>query len=83
MYANYWGLAETPFRNTLDARWFYESPVHEEALARLLFLIENQRRCGAGYAMCFGLPLRRGLPRNGGMSASASPSLALKYLIVR
>jgi general secretion pathway protein A len=46
MYANYWGLAETPFRNTLDARWFYESPVHEEALARLLFLIENQRRCG-------------------------------------
>jgi general secretion pathway protein A len=46
MYANYWGLAEIPFRNTLDTRWFYESPVHEEALARLLFLIENQRRCG-------------------------------------
>jgi hypothetical protein len=46
MYANYWGLAEIPFRNTLDPRWFYESPVHEEALARLLFLIENHRRCG-------------------------------------
>ena len=46
MYANYWGLAEIPFRNTLDARWFYESPVHEEALARLLFLVENHRRCG-------------------------------------
>lgn len=46
MYANYWGLAEIPFRNTLDTRWFYESPVHEEALARLLFLIENHRRCG-------------------------------------
>jgi general secretion pathway protein A len=46
MYADYWGLAEIPFRNTLEARWFYESPAHEEALARLMFLIENDRRCG-------------------------------------
>ncbi|MBI3862998.1 MAG: AAA family ATPase [Planctomycetia bacterium] len=46
MYANYWGLAEIPFRNTLDPRWFYESPSHEEGLARLLFVIENRRRCG-------------------------------------
>jgi general secretion pathway protein A len=46
MYAKYWGLTEIPFRNTLDERWFYQSPVHEEALARLLFLVENHRRCG-------------------------------------
>jgi len=46
MYANYWGLAEIPFRNTLDTRWFYQSPAHEESLARLLFLVENHRRCG-------------------------------------
>jgi len=46
MYANYWGLTEIPFRNTLDVRWFYQSPAHEEALARLLFLVENHRRCG-------------------------------------
>ena len=46
MYAQYWGLAETPFKNTLDARWFFDSPWHEEALARLLFLIEQRRRCG-------------------------------------
>ena len=46
MYANYWGLAEIPFRNTIDTRWFYQSQVHEEALARLLFLVENHRRCG-------------------------------------
>jgi len=46
MYANYWGLAETPFRNRLETRWFYQSPGHEEALARLLFLVENGRRCG-------------------------------------
>jgi len=46
MYANYWGLSDIPFRNTLDTRWFYQSPTHDEALARLLFLIENRRRCG-------------------------------------
>ena len=46
MYANYWGLAEIPFQNTLETRWFYESPGHEEALARLIFLIEQHRRCG-------------------------------------
>ncbi|MBS0264092.1 MAG: AAA family ATPase [Planctomycetes bacterium] len=46
MYANYWGLDEIPFRNTVEARWFYESPFHEEALARLLFLVEHRRRCG-------------------------------------
>src|SRR5665213_1392974 len=46
MYAKYWGLTEIPFRNTLDIRWFYQSPEHEEALARLLFLLENNRRCG-------------------------------------
>jgi general secretion pathway protein A len=46
MYANYWGLREIPFQNTLDGRWFYESPAHEEALARLLYLVEQHRRCG-------------------------------------
>jgi len=46
MYANYWGLADTPFRSGIESRCFYQSPGHEEALARLLFLIENRRRCG-------------------------------------
>jgi type II secretory pathway predicted ATPase ExeA len=46
MYAQYWGLSDTPFANLVDGRWFYESPVHEEALARLLFLVEHNRRCG-------------------------------------
>lgn len=46
MYAQYWGLSESPFKGTLDTHWFYESPVHEEALARLLFLVEERRRCG-------------------------------------
>lgn len=46
MYAAYWGLAESPFKNTLDPRWFFESQGHEEALARLLYLVEQRRRCG-------------------------------------
>lgn len=46
MYKEYWGLTESPFQTTLDERWFYESPAHEEALARLYYLIENRRRFG-------------------------------------
>lgn len=46
MYAAYWGLTESPFQNTLDLRWFYESSAHDEALSRLFFLVEQERRCG-------------------------------------
>lgn len=46
MYTAYWSLDQAPFRHTLDPRRFYEGPGHEEALARLFFLIEEQRRCG-------------------------------------
>ena len=46
MHGQYWGLAENPFQNTLDERWFHENPVHEEALARLYFVIEQRRPCG-------------------------------------
>jgi general secretion pathway protein A len=47
MYTQHYGLTETPFANTLDPHWFFQSPGHEEALARLMFLIEQRRRCGA------------------------------------
>jgi type II secretory pathway predicted ATPase ExeA len=46
MYADYWNLTDTPFRTEPDPRWFVETPGHGEALARLLFVIENRRRCG-------------------------------------
>jgi general secretion pathway protein A len=46
MYAMYWGLTDTPFRTEPDPRWFVETPGHDEALARLLFVIEQRRRCG-------------------------------------
>ena len=46
MYANYWGLETAPFSKSHDIRHFHESEVHEEALSRLLYLIEVRRRCG-------------------------------------
>lgn len=46
MYAAYWGLNALPFQNAAGDGWFYESPAREEALARLLFLVERRRRCG-------------------------------------
>jgi general secretion pathway protein A len=46
MYALHWGLRESPFRNCLDPQRFYQSPTHEEALARLHFLVEQRRRLG-------------------------------------
>jgi general secretion pathway protein A len=46
MYPSHWGLRESPFRNQLDPRFFFESPIHEEGLARLHFLVEQRRRLG-------------------------------------
>ena len=45
MYESHWGMRDTPFR-ACDVHRFYESPTHEEALARLLFLVEHHRRLG-------------------------------------
>ncbi len=45
-YRAHWGLTEAPFRGAFDARFFYESPTHEEALARLQFLVEERQRLG-------------------------------------
>ncbi|MEE8451227.1 MAG: AAA family ATPase [Thermoguttaceae bacterium] len=46
MYQSHWGLEKTPFRGCLDPDFFFESPTHEEALARLHFLVEQRRRLG-------------------------------------
>ena len=39
MYESHWDLDEIPFRGCLDPRFFYQSPTHEEALARLHFFL--------------------------------------------
>lgn len=46
MYHAHWGLSESPFQSRLDPTGFYQSPTHEEALARLHFLVEQRRRLG-------------------------------------
>ena len=46
MYQSHWGLSETPFRTRPDPHFFHQSPTHDEALARLHFLVDYQRRLG-------------------------------------
>jgi general secretion pathway protein A len=46
MYQSHWGLRESPFHEGHDAQGFYQSPSHDEALARLHFLVEQRRRLG-------------------------------------
>ena len=46
MYQQYWGLDESPFRGGLDVPQFYATAGHEEALARLHFLVDQRRRLG-------------------------------------
>src|SRR5262245_61503632 len=46
MVRKHWGLRELPFRDSLDCRRYVPSPTHEEALARLSFLVEHRRRLG-------------------------------------
>jgi len=46
MYQSHWGLRESPFQGDSAVQFLHHSPTHEEALARLQFLVENHRRLG-------------------------------------
>jgi general secretion pathway protein A len=46
MYQTHWGLQESPFLGCVAPEFFYPSPTHEEALARLQFLVDQRRRLG-------------------------------------
>jgi type II secretory pathway predicted ATPase ExeA len=46
MYQAYWGLSRPAFTTVGDPGWYFLSPTHEEAQARLDFLVQNQRRLG-------------------------------------
>ncbi len=46
MYEKYWGLSEMPFENTPDPKFLYYSPQHEEALSRLLYVVEQRKGAG-------------------------------------
>ncbi|HWB10833.1 MAG TPA: AAA family ATPase [Pirellulales bacterium] len=46
MYEAYWGLRTNPFRGDAGGEIYVASPVHEEALARLHYLVEANHRLG-------------------------------------
>lgn len=50
MYLEYWGLASSPFANAPTESLFFPSPQHEEALSRMLYVIEHRK----GVAMLTG-----------------------------
>jgi len=43
MYTTYWGLAEKPFENTPDPKYLYYSQQHEEAMARMLYIVREKK----------------------------------------
>lgn len=45
MYYDFWNLVQPPFSQQQDTQLFFESELHEEALARLLFVADEQKRC--------------------------------------
>jgi type II secretory pathway predicted ATPase ExeA len=45
MYEAYWGLAEPPFDNSPNPKFFYMSPEHEEALVRLMYAVSQRKGC--------------------------------------
>ena len=46
MQLEHWGLDSWPFRAVLDVNRFYPSAGHDEAIARLEYLVEARRRLG-------------------------------------
>lgn len=66
MYADYFGFRELPFNNTPDPRFFYSTPDHEEALASLVYAVQERKgfvlltgEIGAGKTLITRLMLRR------------------------
>ncbi len=43
MYLAHYNFTQLPFRNTPDPRFFYETPRHNEALANLIYAVEQRR----------------------------------------
>jgi general secretion pathway protein A len=42
-YESHWGLAELPFENVPDPKFYFPAPMHEEALHRLLYGIQTRK----------------------------------------
>jgi general secretion pathway protein A len=50
MYQNFYGLKEKPFEITVDPRYFYLSDTHREALAHLIYAVQERK----GFAVITG-----------------------------
>ena len=46
MYKTYWNFNEKPFEDTCDEGFYYPSEVHQGALLKLRYLMENRRAAG-------------------------------------
>jgi len=46
VYEAYWDLTEAPFDNSPNPKFFYLSPEHEEALVRLVYVVQQRKGCG-------------------------------------
>ncbi len=47
MYESHWGLRESPFRSAVGMERLSHSSTHDEAIARLRFLVDHRWRLGA------------------------------------
>ena len=66
MYAEFFGLRELPFNNTPDPRFFYSTPDHEEAVASLIYAVQQRKgfvlltgEVGAGKTLVSRMMLRK------------------------
>ena len=46
MYESYWNLRRSPFENSNDVDFFFESDTHRTTLVKLLYLIEHRKGAG-------------------------------------
>jgi len=81
MYTSFFGLRELPFNNTPDPRFFYPTRDHEEALASLIYAVQERKgfvlltgEVGAGKTLVSRMMLRH----FGGRIAFASINHALQ-----
>lgn len=66
MYAEFFGFRELPFNNTPDPRFFFPTPEHEEALASLVYAVNERKgfvlltgEVGAGKTLMTRMMLRQ------------------------
>lgn len=83
MYKDYWALREYPFENLPNPGYLYKSPIHEEALTRLIYAIENLKgaamltgEIGCGKTTISRLLVQRLVKRNYQLALIENPCLA-------